>query len=116
MHKRKRHTALSALLSIFFAFACAGAALGQQAGDAKSAPVTQAAGTSNTQTVNAQQGGAWSVGIDPTRNAVQLTNTASDPLPVKVVGNNPARRPFQKRIIVTPTGTGNETVSLPIPA
>jgi hypothetical protein len=116
MHKRKRHTALSALLSIAFVLASAVAALGQQAGDAKSAPVTQAAPTSNTQTVNAQQGGAWSVGIDPTRNTVQLPNTTSDPLPVKVVGNNPARRPFQKRIIVSVTGTGNSTAFLPIPA
>jgi hypothetical protein len=107
MLKRKRHTALSALLSIVFTIACAGAALGQQAGDAKDKPVTQAAASSNPQTVNAQQSGAWTVGLDPTRNTVQLPNTPSDPLPVKVVGSNPARTPFQKRIIVTPTGTAN---------
>jgi hypothetical protein len=116
MHQRKRHTALSALLSIAFVLASAVAALGQQATDAKSAPVTQAAPTSNIQTVNAQQGGAWSVGIDPAKNTVQLPNTTSDPLPVKVVGSNPARRPFQKRIIVSPTGTGNATGFLQIPA
>jgi hypothetical protein len=116
MHKRKRHAALSALLSIAFVLASAVAALGQQAGDAKTGAVTTAAGTSNVQTVNAQQGGAWSVGIDPTKNTVQLPNTTSDPLPVKVVGSNPARRPFQKRIIVTPLGTGNSTALLAIPA
>ena len=116
MHKRKRHTALSALLSIAFVLASAVAALGQQTGDAKTGAVTQAAGASNVQTVNAQQGGAWAVGIDPAKNTVQLPNTTSDPLPVKVVGSNPARRPFQKRVIVQPLGTGNQTAFLPIPA
>jgi hypothetical protein len=109
MQQRKRHTALSALLSIAFVLASAVAALGQQAADAKGAPVTQAAPTSSTQTVNAQQSGAGTIGIDPAKNTVQLPNTTSDPLPVKVVGSNPARRPFQKRIIVTPLGTGNAT-------
>src|SRR5829696_2657966 len=116
MNKRKRHPALTALLSIAFAFACAGAAFGQQAADAKSAPATQAAPTSNTQTVNAQQSGAWAVGIDPTNNSVRLPNTTSDPLPVKVVGGAPARKPFQKRVLLTPLGTGFQTEFLPLPA
>jgi hypothetical protein len=116
MHNRKRRTPLSTLLSIAFVLVSAVSALGQQAGDVKSAPVTQAAPTSSTQTVNAQQSGAWTVGIDPARNTVQLPNTTSDPLPVKVVGSNPARRPFQKRIIVQPLGTGFQTAFMPIPA
>ena len=116
MHQRKRHPALSALLSIAFVIASAAAALGQQAGDVKTGAVTQAAGTSNIQTVSAQQGGAWAVGIDPTKNTVQLPNTTSDPLPVKVVGSGSARKPFQKRVLVQPLGNGFQTAFMPIPA
>jgi hypothetical protein len=55
------------------------------------------------------------VGIDPTRNIVQLPNTATNPLSVKVE-NAPARKPFQARVIVSPAGIGNSTAVLPIPA
>jgi hypothetical protein len=117
MHQRKRHTALSALLSIAFVLASAVAALGQQAGDAKAGAVTQAAGASNVQTVNAQQGGAWSVGIDPAKNTVQLPNTTSDPLPVKVVASGPGRKPFQTRVSVNvPAGGTTASGQLMIPA
>ena len=68
------------------------------------------------QTVSAQQSGAWTVGIDPTKNLVNVTNTASDPLSVKLVGTGPTRKPFQFRTIITPSGTDITTVNAPIPA
>lgn len=87
-----------------------GIAVGQKTDETK--PVTTAA-NANPQTVDARQSGTWSVGIDPSRNAVRVESSESDPVAVKVTNN---RRPFQVRIIVTPTGLGNTSASLPIPA
>ena len=58
-----------------------------------------------TQTVSAQQSGPWTVGIDQTRNTVQLVN------------NGPVRKPFQARIIadVAIGGVSGNAV-FPIPA
>jgi hypothetical protein len=44
--------------------------------------VELSAPTANTQTVDARQSGTWTVGIDPAKNAVQLSNTTANPLPV----------------------------------
>ena len=70
----------------------------------------------NVQAVDARQSGVWDVGIDQARNAVQVANTAANPVAVKVIGSGSARKAFQARIIVAPTGTGNSTQSLLIPA
>lgn len=90
-----------------------GAVLGQTERQGTSAA---AVGGGNPQTVNAQQSGAWTVGIDPTKNSVNVTNTTSDPLSVKLVGNAPTRKPFQFRTIIVPAGTDTTTVYAPIPA
>jgi hypothetical protein len=55
------------------------------------------------------------VGIDPSKNTVQLPNNAANPLSVRVE-NAPARKPFQKRVSVAPLGNGFSGVSLQLPA
>ena len=54
------------------------------------------------------------VGIDPSKNTVQLPNNAANPLSVKVE-NTPAKRAFQARVFVTPQGNGFSNGVLPIP-
>lgn len=71
------------------------------------------ASLANPQTVNAQQSGPWTVGIDPAKNTVQLVNTPTNPLSVKIEN---ARKPFQKRVIVVPQGNGFAGANLQIPA
>jgi hypothetical protein len=65
--------------------------------DAKKDTSANASPTTNTQTVNAQQIGSWTVGIDGLRNGVQVVNSVENPVPVTVVGG-PFRQPFQKTI------------------
>ena len=117
MKNLRRYVALPVRLALFLTVALGGSALAQSL-DAKkddaAGKVTASGG--NVQTVDARQSGAWAVGIDPAQNTVQLPNTEAAPLPVKVVGSGPARTPFQRRIIVTPLGTGFQTGFLPIPA
>lgn len=77
---------------------------------------TTAAPTGQTQTVNAVQSGLWTIGVDPAKNSVRVANPESDPVPVKVVSNGPARQPFQRRIVVTiPAGYGVGSTQLHIP-
>lgn len=72
---------------------------------------------SPTQTVNAQQAGTWTVGIDQANNAVKLQSSDTDPVTVKLVGAGPGRKPYQARIIANiATGSITSTASLPIPA
>jgi hypothetical protein len=72
---------------------------------------------SNTPTVNAQQSGAWTVGIDQAKNAVKLQSSDTEPVTVKLVGNGPGRKPFQLRMIANvATGGITESAALPIPA
>ena len=73
--------------------------------------------SSTPQTVNAQQAGPWTVGIDPANNTVRLPNTEADPLPVKIAASGPARKPFQSRVVVTiPAGSGVASAQLFIPS
>lgn len=111
MNIMRKYLALPVRLALFTTVALGGSALAQSL-DAKKV----AASGGNVQTVDARQSGAWAVGIDPAQNTVQLPNTESAPLPVKVVGSGSARTPFQRRVIVTPLGTGFQTAFLPIPA
>ena len=53
------------------------------------------------------------VGIDPEKNTVQLPNNSANPLSVKVES---AKKPFQARVSVGPTGTGNSSAFLAVPA
>jgi hypothetical protein len=82
----------------------------------KRAEAGPATPNANGQIVDARQSGAWSVGIDPARNTVQLTSSTADPLPVQVIGSGSARQPFQSRVIVEPSGLGFATGALAIPA
>ena len=56
------------------------------------------------------------VGIDPTKNVVQLTNTTANPLPVSVTNASPARKPYQVRTSVGPAGIGFASANVPLPA
>ena len=108
MNNRKHYSALSAVLSIAFVFVLAGTAFGQQTVDAKNGAAAQNAHT--------QQGGASAADLDLAKNTVQLPATASAPSALKVSGSGSGRIPFQRRMIVTPTGTGFSTEFMPIPA
>jgi hypothetical protein len=73
--------------------------------------------TSNTQTVNAQQAGAWTVGIDQAKNAVKLQSSDTEPVTVKLVGTGVGRKPFQFRMLVNvATGSITESGTMSIPA
>ena len=76
-----------------------------------------AAPSTNTQTVNAQQSGPWTVGVDPVRNGVKVLSTDSEPVTVKLVGTAAGRKPFQTRILANVTdGSTANTVHMNIPA
>src|SRR5215210_5150461 len=76
----------------------------------------------NTPTVNAQQSGAWNVGITGTptvnlaNNSVQVSNPATNPVPVRDVDEE-ARQPFQELRLVEFGETDNnaDTLFNPIP-
>lgn len=75
-------------------------------------------GGGGTQTVNAQQSGSWTVGLDPATNTVRLANSEADPVPVKVIPNGTTgRKAYQKRVTFD-VGVGNNqgSLSFPIPA
>ena len=116
MNKLKNYFAASSALAILLTVAFSGSALGQS-DNSKKADSTEkpAANAGNIQTVDARQSGAWTVGIDPTKNTVQIANT-TDPLPVKVVENSQKKKVFQARAIVNVSNTGIQTATLPIPA
>jgi|GEM_PF-3410723 len=109
MNKLKQFLTLRAVLSMMFVMAFAVTAFAQKTED----PKRTDANLANPQTVNATQSGAWTVGIDPSKNTVQLPNTPTNPLSVKVENTKKA---FQARVFVTPAGTGFSSGTLPIPA
>ena len=111
MKNLSNYQKLPVLLSLVFVIALANGVFGQKADETKTANTNLA----SPQTVNAQQSGNWTVGIDPSKNTVQLPNTPTNPLSVKVE-NTPTRKPFQARVFVTPVGTGFSSGALPIPA
>jgi hypothetical protein len=85
--------------------------------DAKKETSTSVSPTVNTQTVNAQQSGSWTVGIDQTKNTVQLSNSQSNPLPVKLVDSGSSRKLFQTKLTaVIPAGGNVSSAFLQIPA
>lgn len=116
MNKLKQYLSLPIGLSMIFFVA--GSAFGQKSSEAKNANENAAANANaaNIHTVDARQSGEWNVGINPTKNTVQLANTTSNPLPVKVVESG-ARRPFQTRISLNvESGGGLASGFLQIPA
>ena len=74
------------------------------------------AAASNPQTVNAQQSGAWTVGLDSGKNTVRIGNTEAEPVPVKVMPTSNGRKAFQARLIVAPQGEGFASAPMQIPA
>ncbi|HUR97005.1 MAG TPA: hypothetical protein VMZ26_02940 [Pyrinomonadaceae bacterium] len=83
---------------------------------AKKETLTNASPTANTQTVNAQQAGAWTVGIDAAKNAVRVTNSDIDPVSVKIVTSGPGRKPFQARFsagVDAGSNAGNAFLQIP---
>ena len=65
-------------------------------------------------TVQAQQAGAWSVGLDPSQNTVRVGNTEADPVPVANV--NDARQPFQRFFSLNATDFPNALGSFQVPS
>jgi hypothetical protein len=112
MNKLSNHMAYAALIWVVFIISASNAIFAQNARENQK---TDTAAAANVQTVDARQNGEWTIGINPLKNTVQLVNTATDPLPVKLVKDG-ARKPFQRRIIVTPLGNGFQTVFMEIPA
>jgi hypothetical protein len=104
-------------VSMMFATSLAGSAFAQT-GRLVTTDAIAVAPPAALMTVDAQQKGPWTVGIDPTRNTVRLPNTATNPLPVTVVnpGADSGRRPFQARVFVNPTNEGVAVTTLTIPA
>jgi len=118
MNKLKQYFALKTILSIVFVIALASSAFGQKPDDTKNAEATKTTtvNAANPSTVDARQSGTWTVGIEPTKNTVQLSNTTTNPLPVKVVENTSKQKAFQARAIVNVSNTGFQSALLPIPA
>lgn len=117
MNKLKNRFANTIALAIIFIATFSGSTLGQSA-NSKNTDLAEkpTAAADNVKTVEARQSGIWTVGIDPTKNTVQLSNTAINPLPVQLIGNG-AKKPFQTRASVNiPAGDNFETAFLPIPA
>jgi hypothetical protein len=103
------------VLSVALTVTFAGSAFGQSGKTMEGAASTPTTNLANPQTVDARQSGAWNVGIDPAKNTVRVTSSSADPLPVKIIGSGSARKPFQARVFVAPTGTGFSSGFLPIP-
>jgi len=71
----------------------------------------------NPQTVIATQGGQWNVGIDAAKNVVKVASSDAEPVTVKLLGNNPGRKPFQVRVSANvPNGSTGADAILSIPA
>jgi hypothetical protein len=115
MNKLKNYLIIPTVFSMALVFALANQAFGQITDDTKNTEANKTSNAANPKTVDAQQSGAWTVGIDPSKNTVQLANTPTNPLSVKVE-NAPTRKPFQRRISVAPAGNGFSSAFLQIPA
>jgi len=59
--------------------------------------------------------GGTSIVVDSTKSSVRQLNSSPESVSPKAV-KEPERKPFQVRIFASPTGTGTESQSLPIPA
>ena len=80
-------------------------------------PAQQAAPSTNTQTVNAQQSGPWTVGIDASKNNVKVVTSDAEPITVKLLGAGAGRKPFQTRISANvPDGGSTASAQVNIPA
>jgi hypothetical protein len=62
---------------------------------------TNSAAAANPQTVNAQQAGSWTVGIDTAKNSVRVTNSVAEAVPVQIV-----RQSYHTKIVMSIFGGG----------
>lgn len=117
MKKRVINTAAKTAMLFSLFLIATGSLFAQTAGTTKAA-ATNGAAAASPQTVNAQQSGQWTVGIDSAKNAVRVTNTEAEALPVKVVGTTgSARKPVQFRLSANvAAGSGGDSAYIPIPA
>ena len=116
IQKIKTTGAVRAALSIGLILLVTSSLIGQSTDKTKEVGAAAQPG-GGTQTVNAQQSGSWTVGLDPARNTVRLANSEGDPLPVKVISNGGGRKAYQKRVTFD-VGVGNNQggLSFPVPA
>lgn len=110
MNNPRSYFALPMALSILFVTFLATSVSGQKSEDARGE------NAANVKTVDARQSGPWSVGIDSAKNNVNVVNSQNNPVPVKVISNGSGRKPFQTRLIVSPSDIGFEVAHMPIPA
>ena len=96
MKKLINTAAKTAMLFSLFLIA-AGSIIAQTPGTTKAA-ATNLSSAASPQTVNAQQSGPWTVGIDAAKNSVRIANTDADAVTVKLTGNGAGRKPFQFRL------------------
>ena len=68
-------------------------------------------GAAATQTVNWQQRGPWTVGIDSAKNTVHVASSPADPVAVEFVVVGSARKPFQVRFGAAESASGQVTLS-----
>lgn len=117
MNKLKNRSANTIALAIIFIATLSGLSFGQSASSKNTdSAEKKTTATDNAKTVDARQSGIWTVGIEPTKNTVQISNSTTNPLPVKIIESG-ARKPFQTRASVNiPAGDSFETAFLPIPA
>lgn len=118
IQKIKTKKAVRGALSIGLMLLFTSSLFGQSTDQTKQAgAAAQPGGGGGTQTVNAQQSGSWTIGVDPARNTVRLANSEADPLPVKVISNAAGRKAYQKRVTFD-VGVGNNQggLSFSIPA
>jgi len=94
MKKRNIYTAVRSAILFTFVLVLTNSLFAQS--ETKKDSVLSASPSTNIQTVNAQQSGAWTVGIDATRNTVQVANSVENPVPVTIVGVS--RQPLQRTI------------------
>jgi hypothetical protein len=116
MNKLKNYVTVKTALAIIFAVAFSGLAFGQSDNSKKADSKKETNANQSDKTVDARQNGEWTVGINPIKNTIQLANTTTNPLPVKVVESG-ARRAFQTRISLNvESGATIASGFLPIPA
>jgi hypothetical protein len=117
IQKIKTTNAVRAALSIGLTLLVTSSLFGQSTDQSKQAGASAQPG-GGTQTVNAQQSGSWTVGVDPAKNTVRIANSEAEPLPVKVISNGTnGRKAYQKRVTFD-VGVGNNQggLSFSIPA
>ncbi|HKP67816.1 MAG TPA: hypothetical protein VJV05_00950 [Pyrinomonadaceae bacterium] len=94
--------AKTAVLFSLFLIA-SGSSFAQSAGTTK-ADATNGASAAGPQTVNAQQAGPWTIGIDAAKNSVRVMNSAAEAVPVQIV-----RQPYHTKIFMTIFGGGSSS-------